>query len=651
MIKITEIDMPAGYRYMSQHKNYLLNGGLPLNEKFILNKSIPGCGGTSMFLESDLPLVLISPRVQVLKEKHKQNIEERQRENTIIETFLFQSSYKSSKKREEDICNMMSELNWYIKNCMSSNPFVVKKVPKILVTLDSAEKVLDVIKGLNMLDEFLYVVDEFQCLMGDANFKGSTDMNFLTQINSMVNRICYLSATPIPDWYLDEIPEFCGLSYFKLNWDSSVLEEPTVRELQMKKGESTDKICESIIADYRANGYFGRKINLETGEIVYSKEVCIFLNEVKKIKDIILKNNISPDEVTILCAESSASELPKGYSIGGLSTDKNNPINKPFTFCTKASFEGVDFYSDNAITYIFIDGNKPWQTLDIFLDIPQILGRQRLDKNPFKHDATIYYKVKPSVETEQEFRAKQYEMLMQTDLIINEFNSATENMQKILIKNVAEKSPDKKFKDDYIDIIRDINTNSLTIGINNLVKVARMNDWVQRSHFYNHPFQLMTSIQSAITTKQKPLELKEFEKCYYTAVASRKLELYSTFRHSYPQYREWLFANPFVAFEYHAWYDSLGFDKIEACKFNEEAVERAYNEGLLLQPIINECRNVFQVGVLYKKDDVKNTLQKIYDSLGLVGKRAKAVELPMYLNVEEAWYSEGGKRNKGYRIC
>ncbi len=66
-----QIDMPKGCRYMSDY-NQLINGILPLNEKFILNKTLTGCGGTSLFLNSNLPVVIISPRIQVLRAKHVQ---------------------------------------------------------------------------------------------------------------------------------------------------------------------------------------------------------------------------------------------------------------------------------------------------------------------------------------------------------------------------------------------------------------------------------------------------------------------------------------------------------------------------------------------------------------------------------------------------
>ena len=45
------ISMPKGCRYMSGYDK-LLDGILPLDRKFILNKTVTGCGGTSLFLNS-----------------------------------------------------------------------------------------------------------------------------------------------------------------------------------------------------------------------------------------------------------------------------------------------------------------------------------------------------------------------------------------------------------------------------------------------------------------------------------------------------------------------------------------------------------------------------------------------------------------------
>lgn len=633
-VNMTPRYMPKGCRYMSEDQTLLPY--LQQFNKFILNKTVTGCGGTSLFLNSSIDVVIISPRLQALKDKHEQH----------PGTFLFHSPYTNNGKRADDIKRLMSELNSYI-NTHGNNPFMVCNPAKILVTLDSCDKVIDVLKKNVAVDKFLFVVDEFQCLMGDATFKGTTDMNFLIRLDCEAKNICYLSATPIQDKYLDFVPQFNGLPYIKLEWDEAVLEEPNVMEIQMKKDESAEKICSRLIKDFRANGYFARKV--VNGQVVYSTEACIFLNEVRSIINIITKNNLKPDEVTVLCSEGKVSGLPKGFKAGGLCTNKNNPINKTFTFCTKASFEGVDFYSTNAMTYIFINAGKEWQTLDIILDIPQILGRQRLDINPFRHDAVIYYKTKPNCLSEQEFRLQQTAMELETEQFINGFNNAPDSMKERLIKLVRDRADDKKFIDDYVDVLQ-VNGRQ-TLGINTLVQMAMWNKWHQRSHYYNNSCQLTTSIQSAITKNVNRNKVKNFEAWYYSAKDNDRLKIYSDFRNSHQKCDPFILQNPFIDIRYHDWYCKLGYDELARLNFDEQKVEQEYNSFCNQVPIAQECRNVFETGRFYTKAEVKRMLQNIYDSLGLTGRKAKSTELGSYLNAKERMITDDeGNRKEGYEI-
>lgn len=627
-------DMPEGCRYMSEDQTLLPY--LQQFNKFILNKTVTGCGGTSLFLNSSIDVVIISPRLQALKDKHEQH----------PDTFLFHSPYTNNGKRADDIKRLMSELNNYISFC-GSTPFTNKKYAKVLVTLDSCDKVIDVLKKNAAINKFLFVVDEFQCLMGDATFKGTTDMNFLIRLDNEAKNICYLSATPIQDMYLDFVPQFKGLPYIKLEWDKSVLEEPNVREIQMKKDESAEKICSNIIRDFKTNGYFERKI--VNGQVVYSTEACIFLNEVRSIINIIVKNNLKPDEVTILCSDGKVSGLPKGFKAGGLCTDKYNPRNKTFTFCTKASFEGVDFYSTNAMTYVFINAGKEWQTLDIMLDIPQILGRQRLDINPFRHDAVIYYKTKPYCMTTTEFKAQQTAMEYKSSQIITLYDMATPEMKAILLEAFRDRAEDKKFVDDYVDVLQ-VNGRQ-TLGINTLVQMAMWNKWHQRSHYYNNSCQLMASIQSAIAKNVNRNEVKNFEAWYYSAKDNDRLKGYSDFRNTYTEYDPFILQNPFIDIRYHDWYGKLGYDKLARLNFDEQKVEQEYNSFCNHEPIAQECRNVFETGRFYTKAEVKRMLQNIYDSLGLIGRKAKSTELGSYLNAKERMITDDeGNRKEGYEI-
>lgn len=625
-MKIIDIPMPPSCRYMSDYDK-LINDLLPIYGKFILNKTLTGCGGTSLFLNSGLMVVIISPRIQVLKNKHKQ----------YPDSFLFHIPQCGD--RPSAIKQKMEELNSYLHLHYGLTPFGQQPPPpaKILVTLDSVGKVLSVLESCSIIDKFLFVVDEFQCLMGDAIFKGTVDMNFLVNIDNRARRICYLSATPIPEIYLDYIPQLANLPYYKLQWDPAVIEEPTLKVRQMKKGENAVKLCTELIQKYRNNGYFERKII--QGNVVYSREACIFLNEVKSIIRIIEKNNLLPEEVTILCSESKSSELPKGFTIGGLCTDRNNPINKTFTFCTKASFEGVDFYSTNASTYIFIDGGKEWLSLDVAIDLSQILGRQRLDSNPFRHDATLYYKTVPNPVTEVEFRQKQSEMEQTTKERLDMYDASPEKSKKWLVDLHLKISPEEKFVSDYVDVIQE--NGQSTLGFNYLVMAAKWNQWYQRRYYYSNSHQLISGIQSALGIGRKPVEVREFESWYNNASDKDKLAGYADFRNKYPQYDEWIYQNPFIDLRFHQWYAALGYATLKRVNFKENKVINIYNEYCVQGSIKTACVNAFEVGKIYSLKDVKNMLQQIYDYAGFSGKTAKATDLGKYLCSQKVQRTDG----------
>lgn len=616
--------MPPSCRYMSDYDK-LINDLLPIYGKFILNKTLTGCGGTSLFLNSGLMVVIISPRIQVLKNKHKQ----------YPDSFLFHIPQCGD--RPSAIKQKMEELNSYLHLHYGLTPFGQPPPAKILVTLDSVGKVLSVLESCSIIDKFLFVVDEFQCLMGDAIFKGTVDMNFLVNIDNRARRICYLSATPIPEIYLDYIPQLANLPYYKLQWDPAVIEEPTLKVRQMKKGENAVKLCTELIQKYRNNGYFERKII--QGNVVYSREACIFLNEVKSIIRIIEKNNLLPEEVTILCSESKSSELPKGFTIGGLCTDRNNPINKTFTFCTKASFEGVDFYSTNASTYIFIDGGKEWLSLDVAIDLSQILGRQRLDSNPFRHDATLYYKTVPNPVTEVEFRQKQSEMEQTTKERLDMYDASQEQSKKWLVDLHLKISPEEKFVSDYVDVIQE--NGQSTLGFNYLVMAAKWNQWYQRRYYYSNSHQLISGIQSALGIERKPVEVRDFESWYNNASDKDKLAGYADFRNKYPQYDEWIFQNPFINLRFHQWYATLGYSTLKRVNFKEDKVINIYNEYYVQDLIKTACINAFEVGKIYSLKDVKNMLQQIYDHAGFSRKTAKATDLGTYLCSQKVQRTDG----------
>ena len=95
----------------------------------------------------------------------------------------------------------------------------------------------------------------------------------------------------------------------------------------------------------------------------------------------------------------------------------------------------------------------------------------------------------------------------------------------------------------------------------------------------------------------------------------------------------------------------MGYDELARLNFDVQKVEQEYGYYCNHEPIIQKCRETFTVGNFYTKPEVKNILQQIYDGLGLVGKKAKANELEVYMNVKERMITDDeGNRKEGYEI-
>lgn len=100
-----------------------------------------------------------------------------------------------------------------------------------------------------------------------------------------------------------------------------------------------------------------------------------------------------------------------------------------FTFCTRTTYLGADFYSDNARSVILSDANVDCLAVDISLDLPQILGRQRLTENPWKNSAEFYYKSltdkNKNKMTEEKFNAVIAEKKRMTESLLQTWNQTS----------------------------------------------------------------------------------------------------------------------------------------------------------------------------------------------------------------------------------
>lgn len=347
-MKKTYINIPEGIEYLTKEIFSFPDG--------IFNKVVTGCGITTVALTNDEPIILVSPRKALLENKAEQH----------SNVYWLHS---------EEFSNL-SNFYKYLKSI---------DIPKILITYDSFPR----LKAIIDIKKFRVIVDEFHCLLSDTSLKSNVTYG-LTKALEDCPHFTLISATPISEEVIKNSKFFNNLPYFEAKW-------PKLQKVQISSIHSNNpiSILYKIIDIYiRTDGYL---INTPNG-IFKSKEAFFFLNDVNQIIKCIKKKDLHPSQVNILVSEQDknvhniSKKLGKEFKIGKVPIKGEK--NKMFTFCTSMAFNGVDFYSDTAITFAFSVASMNTTLLDVATDLQQIAGRQRLRKNPFHNSLYFIYKEK-----------------------------------------------------------------------------------------------------------------------------------------------------------------------------------------------------------------------------------------------------------------
>ena len=504
MLNRTCLNVPIGIKYISDWKEII---NLLPKGHYILNKIVTGCGFTEYCLNNNIPTILCSPRKALLGNKHRQH------KTKGMPTYLYRNKYDTETnvdssvderlsivnkiEDKNDILQYNRDLQNYIYQCTSS----INVIPKILVTYDSLKHVLESIYEINpdLINNFQIVVDEFQSIFSDSAFKASTELNFVTALQNVPN-VCYLSATPVLDRYLSELDEFKDLPYYELVWDSSMITKPVINR---RKVRSIPEACYNIIQEYK-NGIYPRKYY--NNQIIESKEVVFYINSVTDICSIIKKANLNESEVNVICAHDSKN-LKKLKKVGinnfGIVPLEDDP-HKMFTFCTRTVYLGTDFYSPCASTVICSDCNINSLSLDISLDLPQIMGRQRLDENIFRHEAIFLYKTSKIEISKEDFDTLINKKIKETNNSIEIFDEildiSKKNTQAAMIRDLVLYS---RYKNNYV-CIKDTQKGPQAT-FNKLVLLSEQRAWEIQQLNYKDEVAVIKSLQD-----------EGFNECNYT---------------------------------------------------------------------------------------------------------------------------------------
>ena len=611
-----------------------------------------GCGYTEYTLTNNLPTVLCSPRKLLLENKSEQH------QGDINILYL-----KNENKTFEDVSDFKNRIKTFIINCLGN----LELPPKILVTYDSSHYIIDILKELNLLSDFYFIIDEFQSIFLDAFFKSEVEFDFVEYLQECPN-VLYLSATPMLDKYLEKVDTFKNLPFYEIDWSNTDVVDTLI--LQRKFTTSLTKECEKIIDSYLGNKF--PSTYTSTGNIVFSKEVVFYFNSVSSIIRVIKNKKLTPSQVNIICAEDQNNKNKLGILSRALGYDtrkgegfkvgkiplKDEP-NKMFTFCTKTAYIGADFYSDCASSYVFADPNIKSLALDISLDLPQIVGRQRNRENPFKNNIIIFYRTirKTEMESYGLFLEKQKERREETKKLLDLYNTATIDQQQAYIKKLKSDIEVSKYSDDFVSISRKTGEPVY----NSFIEISQERGWEVSQKEYQDKISVTKSLESLtsnISEYRSEIEKEVDNFLTYnfntTGIFKHKMQMYCSFMDYLERNKEE--ASDIFYFKtkdprFRKYYNFYGTSGCKAVSYEEKNLEQGMINISKNDELSFSINNKFKVGERYTLKEIKSVLQDIYRDLGITSK-PKATDLDKYFSLTRTKFSDPKtkKRIEGYLL-
>lgn len=365
------------------------------------------------------------------------------------------------------------------------------------------------------------------------------------------------------------------------------------------------------------------------------------------------------DEVNIICSSKSENikklnelsrEVGEKFMIGDI-PGKGEP-HKMFTFCTSTVYIGADFYSTNAYSYIFANPLVKSMTVDVSVDLQQIIGRQRLDTNPFRNTATLYFNTRKSKVTEEELENSIKEKKDKTKKQIDNFNAVPNKDEQLqMMENTIRQ---QGHKEHYCCIIKDAD-NNVRIVENEILEISERRAWEVTNRIYNNDFSMYRALRvGAVVTKSSGSDDPEVQRIFkewnLDNQFPRKARLYCDLYDNFPELLE---DCTFIEGKYKKYHDALGKEGFEALCWREDYIRQAIEptpfDKLPKDQIAVKLIDALKTDKTYTKSEVKDLLQGIYKELNIAGKPS-ASDISEYLTCEDRTVRMKGKLIATFKV-
>ena len=553
----------------------------------ILSKRIPGCGATTLELDTNRSSIIVVPNVPVIVSKCN---------------------------KYDNLLGVYEGVNQgQIVEYLREN-----RIRKIMTTPESFSKVKSACEkcGINIYSDFFLLEDECHQIIKDVDYR--PDIVMPMNDFFLFNRKALVSATPI------------GFS------------DPRFEENHFEIIEVTADY------DYRQDITVTRTYNIAKAVGQYLENhngtICFFLNSVVEIYSLMNHFDILKDS-SVYCAPKSRSKLKNEYGFTNAYTEWSAETMKKYNFFTGRFFTAFDLELPYKPDLVMITDpyNAEYTMLDIDTDCIQICGRFRNGIN----SATHIYRVNPEIiakSREQiEWEISAHEFAYTT--IQTLYNSAENKESRFAFGAVLETLPFRKyqypdFTKNWFAIDNDINE---VLVHNRYQSGILITEWYKDCHFFNPTFskcgynendEKMKIVRAARSVKDKRRKMVQLLSEIEEPFSEYALDYINDMRK----------IDPFIVDAY----EVLGKDRIEELKYNQRKMneemilsQRKGNKVVLL------IKNTFKIGNKYTNEKITEELTRIFDLMHIhPEKTIKGSMIKDYYQVVE-WRD---KNNRGYML-
>ena len=553
----------------------------------ILSKRIPGCGATTLELDTNRSSIIVVPNVPVIVSKC--------------------NKYPNLLGVYEGV-NIGKIINYLNNN----------RTRKIMTTPESLCKVKSACErcGINIYTDFFLLMDECHQLVKDVDYR--TDI--VTPMNDFFRFNCkaLVSATPIE--FSDPRFKESGFEVVEITADYDYRQEITVTH--------TYNIAKAV----------GEYLESHNGTI------CFFINSAVEIYSIMKHFDLLKDSV-VYCAPKCRNKLKAKYDFTNAHTEWSADTMKRYNFFTGRFYTAFDLELPYKPDLVMLTDpfNAEYTILDVETDCIQICGRFRNGIN----SATHIYRVNPEIivksreQVEWEISAHEFAYTTINTL----YNSADSRESRFAFDSALRTLPFRKFL--YEDFTK--NWFAIDNEINEVLVQGRyqtllfIQEWYSSCHFFNPTFTRceydeedakLKIVRNARSVKDKRRKMVQ--------LLSEIEEPQSEYALDFTNYMRKI--DPFIVDAY----EVLGKERIEELKYNQKKINEdmilAERKG---NKVVRLIKNYFRVGNDYLNDTIVNKISEFFERLNIHPEKEikPSIILDYYQAVQ---IKKNGKR--GYRL-